>query len=92
MSTTYIILCKDCRKSYCAGQSDYLYDEKKMFNFLYLHQKHHIIFVNDYIFDCCDEWGNVGLDPHIIKQKAEIRDWRTFKDCETELEEDMKIK
>lgn len=54
MSQTYEIYCKDCKKKYWAGQGDYLYDFEKITKFLFLHQRHELIFLNDLDFDTRD--------------------------------------
>lgn len=58
MSQTYEIYCKDCKKKYWAGQNNYLYDFKKITKFLFLHQRHELIFLNDLDFDYQDNRYN----------------------------------
>lgn len=48
MSTTYSLLCHDCRKRYWAGQSDWLYSKEGVSSFLHDHQNHRLEFVNDH--------------------------------------------
>jgi hypothetical protein len=51
MSTTYSLVCDECKVTYWCGQSDYLYDDKETCNFLHQHCGHKIRFVNDLVDD-----------------------------------------
>lgn len=51
MSTTYSIVCDECKTTYWCGQSDYLYDPELLMKYLKEHQGHKIRFVNDLVDD-----------------------------------------
>ena len=47
MSTTYSIVCDECKEVYGCGQSNYFYDSTLMLKYLERHIGHKIRFVND---------------------------------------------
>ncbi len=55
MSTTYSLVCDDCKVKYWAGQrsmhSASLYDDDKVAAFLFAHSDHAIRFHNDHVDD-----------------------------------------
>lgn len=51
MSTTYSLVCDDCKESHWCGQSNYIYDIEKTTKFLHNHVGHRIRFVNDLVDD-----------------------------------------
>jgi hypothetical protein len=47
MSTTYNLVCHDCKQKYWSGQTNYTYSKDNTDKFLFAHAHHRIEFVDD---------------------------------------------
>ncbi len=66
MSTTYSIVCDDCKVTYWCGQSDYFYSPDKLMRFMKEHCGHNIRFLNDLATD--DDEKSIGYEDWELSQ------------------------